>query len=56
MRSHKGTHFAAAPPILLLIPNTPSIVFGTTTAPINMENVEIYSAVAVSVYIDIVYK
>ena len=56
MRSHKDIHSAAAPPTLLLIPSTPSAASSTTTTPTSMENVKVYSAIAISIYINIVYK
>ena len=56
MRSHKGTHFAAAPPTLSLIPGTPSTAPSTPATPTGTENIGVYSAIAVSAYIDIVRK
>ena len=56
MCSHKSTCFAAAFFILLLIPGTPSATSGTTATPASMENVKVYSAIAISVHIDIVCK
>ena len=56
MYSCKGIYFTAAPPTLLLIPGTPSTAFSTTATPTSTENVRVYTAIAVSVYINIVYK
>jgi len=56
MRSYRGTYSTAAPPTLLLIPSTPSTISSTAAAPASMENIRVYSAITVSVYIDIVYK
>jgi len=56
VRSHRGTHSTTAPPTLSLIPNTPSATFSTTAAPASTENVKIYSAIAVSAHVNIVYK
>jgi len=56
MHSYKGIHSTAAPPTLLLIPSTPSTAFSTITTPTSTENVRVYLAIAVSAYIDIVYK
>ena len=56
VRSYKGIHSTAAPPTLLLIPSTPSTASGTTTTPTGTENVKVYSAIAISARVDIVYK
>ena len=56
MRSRKGTRFATVPLTLLLIPSTPSTAFGTAAAPINIENVGVYLAIAISTRVNIVYK
>ena len=56
MRSRKGTYSAATPFTLLLIPSTPSATSSTATAPASMENVKVYSAIAISTHINIVYK
>jgi len=56
MRSYRGIHSTAAPPTLLLIPSTPSATSSTITAPTSTENVRVYSAIAVSVRVNIVYK
>ena len=55
MRSHKGTHSVAAPSTLLLIPSTPSTTSSTIT-PTSTENIRVYLVIAVSIYINIVYK
>ena len=34
----------------------PSITFSTTTTPAGIENIRVYLAIAISVYINIVYK
>ena len=54
MPSCKSTCFATVPPILSLIPGTPGAVSGTAATPAGMENVGVYSAIAVSVRVDIV--
>ena len=54
MCSCRGTCFAAAPPTLSLIPNTPGAASGTAATPAGTENVGIYSAIAVSTCVDIV--
>jgi len=56
MHSRKGIHSTAVPPTLLLIPSTPNTAFNTTATPTNIENIKVYSAIAVSIYINIVYK
>jgi len=56
MRSHNGTHSAAAPPIFLLIPCTPSTVSSTAAAPISIENVGIYLVITIFTRVNIVYK
>ena len=56
IRSHRGTYSATTSFILLLIPSTPSTTFSTTTTPTNTENIRVYLAIAVSIYINIVYK
>jgi len=56
MRSHRGTYSTTAPPILLLIPSTPSTTSSTATAPTSIENVKVYLAIAISIHVDIVYK
>ena len=55
MRSYRGICFAT-PFTLLLIPGTPGAAFSTTTTPASMENVKVYSAIAISIRVDIVYK
>jgi hypothetical protein len=55
MRSRKGTRSVAAPPTLLLIPSMPSATSSTIT-PASIENTRVYLVIAISVYIDIVYK
>ena len=54
MHSCKGICSAIASFTLLLIPGTPSVTFGTAVTPTGMENVGVYSAIAVSVRVDIV--
>ena len=56
MRSHRGTYFTTVFFILLLIPSTPSAVFGTAAAPISTENVGVYLAIAISTRVNIVCK
>jgi len=56
IRSYRGTRSTTAPPTFLLIPSTPSTASSTTAAPTGIENIRVYSAIAVSVYINIVYK
>ena len=55
MCSCRGIRFAALF-TLLLIPGTPSAVFGTTATPTSMENIGVYLAIAIFIYVDIVYK
>ena len=55
MRSRKGTRSIAAPPTLLLIPSIPSTTSSTIT-PTSTENIRVYLAITISVYINIVYK
>ena len=52
MRSRRGT-CSAAPPTLSLIPGTPGAASGTAATPAGMENVGVYSAIAVSARVDI---
>ena len=56
MRSRKGIHSTAAPPTLSLIPSTPSAASSTAATPTGTENIRVYSAIAVSVCVNIVYK
>jgi hypothetical protein len=56
MRSRRGTRSAAAPSTLLLIPSTPSATSSATITSAKTENVRVYLVIAVSVYINIVYK
>jgi len=56
MRSYRGTRFAAAPLTLLLILSTPSTTFSTAVTPTSTENIGVYLAIAVSAYVNIVYK
>ena len=56
MRSRRSTCSAAAPPTLLLIPGTPGTASGTAATPTGTGNVGVYSAIAVSVRVNIVYK
>jgi len=55
MHSRRGTCSTAAPPTLLLIPSTPSATSSTIT-PASIENVRVYLAITISIYINIVYK
>ena len=55
MRSRKGTRSIATPPTLLLISSTPNTTFSTIT-PASIENIKVYLAIAISIYINIVYK
>jgi len=56
MRSYKGIRSIAAPPTLLLIPNTPSTTSSTVATPTSIENIKVYLAIAVSACVNIVYK
>ena len=56
MRSRKGTRSAATPPTLLLIPSTPNTASSTTITPTSTENVRVYLAITISIYVNIVYK
>jgi len=56
MRSYRGTRSTAAPLTLLLIPSTPNAISSATAAPASTENIKVYLAITVSVYINIVYK
>jgi len=56
VRSHKGIYSTAAPPTLSLIPSTPSAASSTAATPTGIENVRVYLAIAVSTYVNIVYK
>ena len=56
VHSYKSTHSTAAPPTLSLIPGMPSAASSTTAAPASTENVKVYSAIAVSARVNIVYK
>ena len=55
MRSRRGTR-SAAPPTLSLIPGTPGAASGTAATPAGMENVRVYSAIAISARVDIVHE
>ena len=55
MRSCRGTHSTAAPLTLLLITSTPGTAV-TATAFANAESIRVYLVIAVSAYINIVYK
>ena len=54
--SHKGTHFAIAPLIFLLIYSTPGAAPSTLITPTSTENIKIYSAITVSARVNIIYK
>src|SRR5882757_5227468 len=56
MRSRKGTRSIATPPTLLLIPSTPSAASSTTVTPTSTENIRVYLVIAISIYVNIVYK
>ena len=56
MHSHKGIHSTTTPFTFLLIPSTPSTVFSITAAPTSTKNIKVYLAIAVSIYINIIYK
>jgi len=56
VHSYKSTHSTAAPPTLSLIPSTPNAASSTTATPTSTENIKVYSVIAVSVHINIVYK
>ena len=53
MHNCRGTCFAVTPPTLSPITGT---LGGAATAVTGMEYIRVYSAIAVSVYINIVYK
>jgi len=55
MRGYRGTQSAATPLTLLLITSTPGITIAATTSA-SMESIRVYLAIAVSTYINIVYK
>ena len=40
--------------IFLLIPGTPGVSFGTITTLTGMENIRVYLAIAISLYVNIV--
>ena len=56
MRNHKGIRSIATPPTLLLIPSTPNTTSSTTITPTSTENIRVYLAIAISIYVNIVYK
>ena len=56
MRSYKGIHSTTAPPTLLLILSTPSTASSTAAISAGMENIKVYSAIAVSAHVNIVRK
>ena len=56
MRSRKGIRSTAAPSTLLLIFTTPSVTSSTAATPTSIENIRVYLAIAVSAYINIIYK
>jgi len=56
MRSRKGIYSTAAPPTLLLISSTPGAASSTTATFTSTENVKVYSVIAVSARVNIVYK
>jgi len=56
MRSYKDIYSTAAPPTLLLIPSMPNAVFNTITTPTSIENIKVYLAITIFIYINIVYK
>ena len=55
MHRYKSTRFTI-PPTFLLIPGTLSTTFSTTATFNNVENVKVYSAIVIFIYINIVYK
>ena len=55
MYSYRGTRFAITPLTLLLIASMPGATVAFT-ASASMEFIRVYSAIAVSVCINIVYK
>jgi len=55
MHSRKGTHSVATPSTLLLIPSTPSAASSTIT-PTSTENIRVYLAITIPIYVNIVYK
>ena len=56
IHSHKGIYSAATPSTLLLIPSTPNTTFSTTTTFTSMENIKVYLAITIFIYVNIVYK
>ena len=54
MRSRRGTRFTATPPILSLIPSTPSTAPYTPATPTGTENIRVYLVITISIYINIV--
>ena len=56
MCNYKDIHFNATPLTLLLIPSTPNTTSSTIAIPTSTENIKIYSVIAVSIRVNIVYK
>ena len=56
MHSRKDIYSTTTSPTLSLISGTPSAAFSTIATPTNIENVGVYLAIAISIYINIVYK
>ena len=56
MYSCKGIRSIATPSTLLLIPSTPNTTSSTTITPTSMENIRVYLVIAISIYVNIVYK
>jgi len=55
IRGYRGTYSTATPLTLLLITSTLGATIAAT-ASASMESIRVYLAIAVSIYIDIVYK
>ena len=53
MHNRKGTRFTITPPTLSPITATPG---GAAAATTSIEYIGVYSAIAISIYINIVYK
>ena len=56
MCSCKGIYFTATLFTLLLIPGTPSTAFSTAATPAGIENIGVYLAIAIFIYINIVHE
>jgi len=54
--NYKGTRFATVSYIFSLISSAPIAIYSTVAISASLENVNVYSAIAISTHVNIIYK